>query len=156
MKKLFLILVLLSTGISYSFSQDYSTAAGIRGGFFNGFTVKHFLNESAAAEGILSFRYRGIRITGLYEIHQEAFQEERLKFYYGGGAHVAFYNGYNSRWTGSRSNTAVIGIDGIVGLEYTLSEFPINLGLDWKPYFNLVGYTGFGGDGGALSIRYVF
>jgi hypothetical protein len=40
-------------------------------------------------------------------------------------------------------------------LEYTFDEVPINLGLDVRPAFNLVGHTGFWADV-ALSVRYVF
>jgi hypothetical protein len=53
-------------------------------------------------------------------------------------------------------NYTVIGIDGILGIEYNFEEVPINIGVDWKPAFNLTGYSGFWGDGGALSIRYIF
>lgn len=50
----------------------------------------------------------------------------------------------------------VPGIGGISGLEYSFDEVPINLGTDWKPVFNFIGYTGWWADGGALSIRYIF
>jgi len=32
----------------------------------------------------------------------------------------------------------------------------VNIGLDWKPMLNLIGHTGFWGDGAAISVRYVF
>jgi hypothetical protein len=41
-------------------------------------------------------------------------------------------------------------------LEYNFKEIPFNLSLDWKPALNLVGSSGFWGDGGAISIRYIF
>jgi len=41
-------------------------------------------------------------------------------------------------------------------LEYNFKEIPFNLGIDWKPVFNLTGASGFYGDGGAISIRYIF
>ncbi len=50
----------------------------------------------------------------------------------------------------------VIGIDGILGLEYTFDEIPLNLSLDILPSLNLIGSSGWGGINGALSIRYVF
>ncbi|HAX94627.1 MAG TPA: hypothetical protein DCY25_11950, partial [Bacteroidales bacterium] len=75
-----------------------------------------------------------------------------------GGGHIGFWNGDNTydRWGDAGTNYTVIGIDGILGIEYNFEEVPINIGLDWKPAFNLTGYSGFWGDGGALSIRYIF
>ena len=54
------------------------------------------------------------------------------------------------------STYTVIGIDGIIGLEYSFTEIPINVSIDWKPVLNIIGYSGFWGDGGALSVRYMF
>ena len=60
------------------------------------------------------------------------------------------------RWGEPGTKYTIIGIDGILGIEYNFEEVPINIGLDWKPAFNLTSYSGFWGDGGALSIRYIF
>lgn len=139
-----------------AFSQDYSTGIGLRGGYYNGLTIKHFISEKAAIEGLFQSRWRGFDITGLYEIHTPAFNQEQLKFYYGGGAHIGFWNGSNVKWANDDKDYMVIGIDGIIGLEYSFTEIPFNLSLDWKPAFNLIGYTGAWGDGGALSVRYIF
>jgi hypothetical protein len=67
-----------------------------------------------------------------------------------------FYNGDNTTWGTAATSYTVIGVDGILGLEYNFSEVPINISIDWKPAFNLVGYSRFFGDGGALSLRYIF
>ena len=56
----------------------------------------------------------------------------------------------------SYTHLSVIGIDGILGMEYNIQEIPFNISLDWKPAFNLIGYTGFWGDEIALSIRFIF
>jgi hypothetical protein len=50
----------------------------------------------------------------------------------------------------------VVGIDGIIGMEYNIEEIPFNISLDWKPGFNILGHTGFWGDELALSVRYIF
>lgn len=154
MRKIVLTL-LLSVGIVVLVNaQDYKTGIGIRGGPFTGLTIKHFVSEKAAFEGLLQTRWSGFDVTGLYEIHNSsAFNVDRLNWYYGFGAHIGSYDAKYAPWgtTGS-----VIGIDGIIGIEYNFSEAPINIGLDWKPAFNLVGDTHLRGDGGALSIRYIF
>lgn len=155
MRKIILTFVLAISIITLSTAQEYKTGVGLRGGFSQGLTIKHFLGEKAAFEGLLTTRWGGFEITGLYEIHNTAFEVDRLKWYYGAGAHIGFWNG-NSSWGVLGTDYTVIGIDGILGIEYSFSEAPINIGLDWKPSINLSGYTGFRADGGALSIRYIF
>jgi hypothetical protein len=158
MKKIIAGLIIAFCMGSASYAQDYSTGIGVRGGFANGLTIKHFVSQNTAFEFLFASRWRGIEFTGLYEIHHTAFHEERLNFYYGIGGHVGFWNGdYTYKYWGTAgSNYTVIGIDGILGIEYNFTELPFNIGLDWKPAFNIVGYTGFWGDGGALSVRYIF
>lgn len=156
MKKLIFALTLFfSTAFAVN-AHDYNTGIGVRGGFSNGLTVKHFINNNAAIEGILSSRWRGFNITGLYEIHAQAFNTPRLHWYYGVGGHVGFWDGYrNHPWFKDGTYT-IIGVDGILGLEYNIDVIPFNISLDWKPALNLIGYTGFWGDEVALSIRFIF
>lgn len=157
MKKLILTLILALFILISVDAQDYNTGIGFRGGLTNGLTIKHFLGETGAIEGLFASRWRGLEITGLYEIHNQAFEVERLNWYYGFGGHIGFWNGdYTSGWGDSGVSYTVVGIDGILGIEYNFREVPINLGLDWKPSFNILGYTGFWADGGALSIRFIF
>jgi hypothetical protein len=155
--------ILLSLSILFisgaSMAQgDYSTGIGLRGGYPAGLTVKHFLSDQDAVEGLIGAYYRGLMITGLYERHMDAFGEERLNFYYGAGAHIGFLNYYNNHpfLKDGNGSGALIGVDGILGLEYNFEPVPINISVDWKPAFNLVGYTGFWVDNGAFSVRYIF
>jgi hypothetical protein len=158
MKKIALSCLIVFCLVSISYAQDYKTGIGLRGGFANGITLKHFTKDKSAFEFILASRWRGLEITGLYEIHNQAFDTKRLNWYFGFGGHVGFWNGDNTKnwWGEPGRNYTVLGIDGILGLEYNFTEVPINLSLDWKPAFNLAGYSGFWYDGGALSIRYIF
>ncbi len=158
MKKILITLLIVFCSAALSNAQDYRTGVGLRGGFPSGLTVKHFTGEKSALEFLLASRWRGFEITGLYEIHNQAFNVERFKWYFGFGGHVGFWNGdYTYKyWGDPGTNYTVVGIDGILGLEYSFTEVPINLSLDWKPAFNFIGYSGFWVDGGALSIRYIF
>jgi hypothetical protein len=156
MKKIFLTLSLAACFIAVVNAQDYKTGIGLRGGLYNGLTIKHFISQSSAIEGLISTRWSGFELTGLYEIHNQAFDVERLNWYYGAGAHIASYNGNNTSWGNAGTSYLIIGIDGILGIEYNFKEIPINIGLDWKPALNIIGYSHFFGDGGALSIRYIF
>jgi hypothetical protein len=155
MKKIILTAVMAVCIVAMLNAQDYKTGVGLRGGFSQGLTIKHFLGDKSAVEGLLTTRWGGFEITGLYEVHNTAFEVERLKWYYGAGAHIGFWDG-NSSWGTIGNSYTVVGIDGILGIEYSFSEAPIGIGLDWKPAINFVGYSGFWGDGGALSIRYIF
>ena len=108
---------------------------------------------------MLQFRYRGFNVTGLYEVHGTAFNTANLKWYYGGGAHVGFYNGkYYRGFEKNRADEGYVevGVDGILGLEYKIPTIPINISLDWKPALSLIGGVGFIGDGFGLSVRYCF
>lgn len=158
MKKFGLTILLALGCFIFSNAQDYNTGIGLRGGFANGLTIKHFVTQRAAFEGIISSRWRGLELTGLYEVHGRAFNTERMKWYIGFGGHVGFWNGDYAKpyWGEPGTKYTVVGVDGILGLEYSFLEIPFNIGIDWKPAFNFFGYTGFWADGGALSVRYIF
>lgn len=135
-------------------AQDYKTAIGLRASVGPGLTIKHFFSGKAAFEGLFAARYDGIELTGLYEIHNQAFDVKHLYWYYGFGAHLGFGQEYHHDYEHYTYST--VGIDGILGIEYNFEEIPINLGVDWKPFINLSGYSGVHPDAGALSIRYIF
>jgi len=139
-------------------AQDYQTAVGLRAGVSNGLSVKHFLSDRAALEGILHTRWQGLVITGLYEVHQDINDLPGLRWFYGGGAHIGTWNGNRGHhnWKYNRNGHTVFGLDGIIGLDYKFLEAPINLGLDYKPAFNISNDVGFWGDEVALSIRFTF
>ena len=156
MKKILLSSAIVFFLVAALNAQDYNTGIGLRGGLYNGLTVKHFIGEKSAVEGLLATRWTGFEVIGLYEIHNPLADVERLKWLFGAGGHIGFYDGDKTTWGDAGTNYTVIGFDLILGLEYSFSEIPLNLSLDWKPAFNLIGYSKFFGDGGALSIRYIF
>ncbi len=150
----FFLVLLFAGGGSSTYAQLYNTGVGARMGFFNGLTVKHFLQEGRAVEGILSTRWDGFIITGLYEFQQEFADVNNLEWYFGGGAHIGFWQTGKYHFDGTAKS--VFGLDIILGVEYTFDEFPFSVSLDWKPAFNVVGDSNWWGDGAALSIRYTF
>ncbi len=155
MKRKFLmaaLIVLLGMGSAQaqrkSSDFDYSTAVGVK--FYpGGITLKHFLNDKNAVEGIAYFWNRGTRITGLYEIHGNITSIGGLRWYLGPGAHVGFYS--NKYYGGA----TYVGIDGVLGLDYKFKDLPLNLSLDWQPSFEFGDGAGFSGSWGGLGIRYV-
>jgi hypothetical protein len=142
--------VLLSFGLCNAqqyrpaFNTPYKTALGIRVGGTTGLAVKNFFRPATAVEGILGTFGNGFSITGLIEKNAQAFEVEGLNWYYGGGAHIAFYNGnryYNvyGRDVNYRDNHDVgIGVNGIIGLEYILPDnIPVAFSLDLKPFIEI-------------------
>ncbi|HSJ67829.1 MAG TPA: hypothetical protein VK921_09145 [Anditalea sp.] len=160
MIKKFMFAIIMMAGLSLgqnAMAQDYNTAVGLRAGNSGGVTIKHFLSDAVAFEGLIHSRWRGLMVTGLLEVHRDIREARGLRWYYGAGAHVGFYNANARRDWGDRDRSyTTVGIDGILGLEYTFVEIPLNLSLDWKPAFDVIGHTQFWGDGFALSVRYTF
>ena len=156
MKKAIFILVLAGlTGLSAS-AQDYKTSLGLRAGVPYGVTLKHFVSKYNAFEGILASHWQGFVITGLWENERWTGHYPGLDWFWGLGAHVGFWGADENPNLSKSYSGSVIGVDGILGIEYTFDEIPLNLSLDLLPTVNLIGYTGWGGINGALSIRYVF
>lgn len=132
-------------------STDYQTALGIKIWDGGGITLKHFIASDRAIEGIGYFYKRGIRVTGLYEIHGDISGAPGLKWYVGPGAHLGFYN--DKYYDEAK---VVLGIDGVLGLDYKFNTAPINLSIDWQPSFEFASGFGFNGNWGGLGIRYTF
>ncbi|MBD1366923.1 hypothetical protein IDJ77_24140 [Mucilaginibacter sp. ZT4R22] len=145
MKKISFIAFILCSFLliaNRSQAQDYKTAVGLKfGGYENGFSVKHFLDQGTALEGILGIRSHGAVLTGLYELHQPAFNTAGLKFYYGFGAHLGTIGKGNYRNFGNDqyydSSHILLGADGVLGLEYKIAEAPIAVSLDLNPRLEL-------------------
>jgi hypothetical protein len=155
MKKLIMTLTLAFCVITFVKAYDYNTGIGLRAGPYYGLTIKHFIGSKSALEGLLT-RMSGTDITVLYEIHNRAFDVNRLNWYYGLGGHIGFWEGSHLNNGTAGNHYTIIGLDGIIGLEYNISEAPINISVDWKPAFNIIGYSEFWPLGGAFSIRYIF
>ncbi|MGZ3873511.1 MAG: hypothetical protein ACXVJD_11365, partial [Mucilaginibacter sp.] len=142
MKKLFIssfiLILFLLTGLR-SNAQDYKSAVGLKfGGYENGFSGKYFTTSDVSLEGLLGFRSHGVVFTGLYEVNQEAFGLKELKFYYGAGLHIgATGSGLYRRFNGSdqyyNDSHILLGIDGVLGLEYVIPQSPIAVSLDLNP-----------------------
>jgi hypothetical protein len=164
MKKIILSLIVTASLLSFSKlsnAQDYKTAVGLKfGGFENGISLKYFMEQDVALEGILGFRENGVVITGLYELHQEAFGVPELKFYYGAGAHIGAigsgiyrrYNGYDETFNKSQ---ILLGVDGVLGLEYNVPGIPVAISLDLNPRAELIAGPFFD-LAPALGLKYTF
>jgi hypothetical protein len=141
-------------------SSSYRTALGVKVWDGAGISFKHFLTSKNALELIGYFWGDGARITGLYEIHGPISGATGLKWYIGPGAHIGFYNDHHHIHHHIHDDHfghgPVIGIDGVIGLDYKFRGAPINVSLDWQPSFEFTHGHGFSGSWGGLGIRYTF
>ena len=135
-------LVLLLSGPDLFAQRTYETAIGVRVGGTSGFTIKHYFKPTVTFEGIVGGFANGFSVTGLIEKNLPAFNEKGLSWYYGGGGHLAGYNGrstYYNRFGREvdyrERNDIGFGINGIIGLEYRLPDnVPVAFSVDLKPF----------------------
>jgi hypothetical protein len=157
--KIYLLFILLLLSLTKISAQSYNTAFGLRfGGLSNGLTVKSFIHPSDALEGILSVGHQSFIITGLYERHTGVDASTDFKLFYGGGAHIGFFQDGGSYYYNSKriyTATTVAGIDGILGFDYKFNKAPINFSMDIKPFIDFFNGNFIYFDGG-FSIRYTF
>ena len=147
----FVIGISISAAVAQNMGREYTTALGVKVLDGAGITLKHFIKQNRALEGIAYFWNRGVRITGLYELHFDINGASGLKWYIGPGAHLGIYNNNYRDGDG-----AFVGIDGVLGLDYKINKAPLNLSLDWQPSFEFGTGRGFSGNWGGLGIRYTF
>lgn len=159
MRKIIVVLVFFSFLSGASAQENtYNTAIGLRLGIDPGLSIKTFIAPTKALEGLVDLYTHGILLTGLYEIHKQAFNVERLSWFYGLGGHIgSFRGGYYTNWDNVyyADNFITLGIDGILGLEYHMKEIPFTVGVDIKPFVDIVN-PGIGYLDGALTLRYAF
>src|ERR1700743_2617036 len=151
MRIIILCLVFLTVSGLYNHlsAQDYKLAVGIRFStaaptLNNSLSIKYFIDESDAIEGLVSFGSR-LGVGGLYEKHQLIGGIPAFRFYYGGGAYLGFESG--KTW---------FGPTGVLGLDYKFPNAPVNLSLDWKPELDIVPSINFVPDAFGLTARFTF
>jgi len=143
-----LLLIFIVSSFSLLKAQDYKVGLGVRLSnstptLNNSITIKYFMNQQHALEGLISFGSR-FGIGGLYEVHKPT-TATGLNWFFGGGAYIGFQDG----------NT-YLGPTGIIGLDYKFTNIPLNLSLDWKPELDIIPDINFVPDAFAISARFTF
>jgi hypothetical protein len=152
MKQLLLI-ILTIYGIA-GFAQNTSTSIGLRGGGVSGLSIKIIDDDFSATEMILGFQMNGFRFTGLVQKYKPIAIHRIANFFFvsGIGGHAGYIKYNDSQRTivdgveyySYREKIApVIGADLMLGFEYRFESIPINISLDYKPYFELFGQQTF-------------
>ncbi len=142
--------------VSTTTGQPYEAAIGGRISNGLGLTYKKSLKDNKALEFIVSFpSFDGIRASALYEMHESIEDVKGLRWYYGGGVIVRYYN------FEFLDDYFAFGVSGIAGLEYKLNNKPLLLSIDYAPgiyIFDTFANFGYGADWGSgvgLSVRYI-
>lgn len=138
----FLYFLLLFVIAPVVYGQNYTRDAGMR--FGEGFfaSYRQFYSEEKAVEGMVGFSRNGFRAIIMREYFNPVakMRSERLMFVFGYGLHagVTYTNHYKflhrtyyHDWKWSPQ----FGLNGIVGFEYTLPEFPLLMQVAAQPYF---------------------
>jgi hypothetical protein len=124
---------------------SYKSAIGLRP-FPFGLDFKANLDTRRAALEFVAYFKEGFAVLGLYEWHFAINEPRNLKFYLGGGGVVGFKNESNG-------GGAVLGIAGVIGLDYKFLKLPLNLCLDWQPSYQ-IGKVDELKNFGGLAVRY--
>jgi hypothetical protein len=139
-------------------AQDYKSAIGGKVGYGLIASYKTFLNESSAIDIFGGIRWGGIAAGAYYLKHTPISSVDRLQWYWGfGGSFTTWDYGVPSL-----DNYYELGISGVLGLDYSFDDLPLNVSVDWAPTFVVADswdYTGsynrFRSGYGALSVRYI-
>lgn len=152
MKKTVLTLMILVTLSFAAAAQNYKSAIGLRGGEPSGITFKTFINRTNAVELIAGTGYWGnaFAVTGYYLWQKPTDWAPGIDWFAGPGAHLG------ARSRSDDHGGFLLGLDGIIGLEYTFDEIPLNLAFGVGPSFQLAGAPSWSYWNGGFSIRYVF
>ncbi len=149
MRKLFIVyFILIGT---MGFSQDESTAIGLRGGGISGFSVKMVdYNDLKAFELVLGYQKNGARLLGMLQKFNPI-KEDRIANLYvisGIGTHAGYIsydeNSYKmvngiQYYSYRKKYAPIIGIDLMIGIEYHFESVPFNISMDYKPYMEFFG-----------------
>ena len=148
-----------------SSSYPYATAVGARLTSGIGATYKMGIGDDGkyaeffAVINPVYYIGTDMYFTGLLEFHNDITLDEfdDVRWYFGGGARVGLES-YESLHTSFH-----FGPVGIIGIEYTFENIPLNISLDVVPYFRIAlgdtqYFNGFGlrGSTGGISARYIF
>lgn len=146
MKKICVNLFVLFAVIGFcktTSAQSYKTAVGLRFSYESSASIKYFTDANTALEGVLGFREKGVVVTGLFELHQTAFNVAELKFYYGIGGHIGGvgqggYRVYRGDYQVYSNSSLLFGADAVIGLEYVIPNAPIAISVDLDPRIEVI------------------
>jgi hypothetical protein len=157
--KIFILSLILSLSSGF-YSQNYSTAIGIKSGYpgHGSLNVKHFLGSSAAVDVLAGANFSSVSkyfwAQCLFETNKNIVNMSGFNWYAGVGPSLGFYTvgGYSGK-NGQSFSGMWGGVTGVLGIEHTFSSLPLNIALEGGPYINLFPEFYFSGQMN-IAIRY--
>ena len=154
-KILLIVILFLFTSLNMHAQRDYSAGIGIRSWPYWGVTFKQFVTEQTALELIVSYKWEGVMVDGLYEFHHNTFNTSNFNLLYGFGGHTGWWGNDSTDTPYLKYDQHVsVGLNAIVGLEYSFDEIPSSISVDWKPLFIIAQHTGVDLENISFSVRY--
>jgi hypothetical protein len=150
----FIVSLFLSAGVN---AQDYKSAIGGKLGYGLVASYKTFMSENNAIELFGGLRWGGLVAGAFYQKHKDIDNVENLRWFLGGGATA-------TTWTFGTLDAGYIELAAHfdIGLEYTFTDMPLNVSVDYAPGIVLYdtwdftgSYNRFRGGYGSLTVRYV-
>lgn len=144
MKRVILLLAFVVLAVAGMEAQE----VGIRFGGYDGSNVAidgvFAAGQFSRIHADVSFYSGGMGIDALWDFIYKPLGEEAFNWYVGAGPYLGFGN-----------SDFDLGVKGEIGLEYRFN-FPMALGIDWRPGLEIVDNTKFFAGGFGLNVRYIF
>jgi hypothetical protein len=148
-RKILIVSTLIIMTSALGYAQFETRQAGFRMGYRSGifYQVSHEAgNAEIAYNGLLSFNHNGFQATGLKILYETSFGDisPNLVFAWGYGGHAGFIYSDHVRFLGEdyyfpdERFCPLLGVDGWVAAEYRITDIPLNVSLNVKPYVELV------------------
>jgi hypothetical protein len=163
---LFLTIIISPTFLS---GQIAIRQAGVRLGYTCGIFYQVSSEEGNAEiayNAMVSFRKKGIQLTGLKIVYETTLDgiSPDLYFAWGYGGHIGFINSDHVKSMGEEYYfhgerfCPLFGADGWIAAEYRVHEIPLNISLNLKPFVELTipAFVRVMPGDVAVSISYVF
>ncbi len=127
-------------------AQQYTYAIGVKGTYATtdivgaDLSFKHFFQSPNAIEANIGFSRNYVWLQGLY---MRSFPLKRdFEWYLGAGGDAGYWQrNYIQQYNGRSFQGFWVGVDGVVGVEYTFTTFPINISVDAGPTLRMVPYV---------------
>lgn len=131
-------------------------AFGLRLGWGGGLSYVQSLTDDQDVELILTPRWGGIILTGLYE-RKVPLTKESWNWFYGGGLHGGYHHRNNFVGEGFNGDPLYInlGFDLIAGIKYRFDSVPLEFSADYKPSIELLAKRNLLLEEFAISFRYL-
>lgn len=137
-----------AVGMAVDFGSNYGTYVGISG--------KHFFDKRNAGEAQVLFGNGTTMITLQYQYHADIPNAAGLKWYAGFGPGIAFSKKYYHYYYYYSDGGTEILLRPTVGLDYKVSNVPLNFSFDWRPAFVVTNGTDFNAARFGLGCRFAF